>query len=291
MSLPRYAWRNGSLAPIEEAGPSIGSMSLHMGLAVFDGLMAYWNSERYRLHYARPHLERLHNGSARMGFPPPWSVEQLYAGIEDLLDAIPEADYYIRPTAYRGANHLWLTGIEEIPVDVSIMALPASRDVDAGLRCHISPVQRVSSQAIPVSWKVSGTYVNSYLSREAAAARGYHDGIMLDREGRICEASAANVFFVIAGKVVTPMLSPDVFPGVTRRIVIDLLKGLDVEVEELALYPCDDIAADAAFITSTLLEIRPIDELHGHEMASSRNEIFLKLRQRFRELTHSGETT
>ncbi|HSK38617.1 MAG TPA: hypothetical protein VK943_02510, partial [Arenibaculum sp.] len=148
------AWHNGRVLPVEEASPSAASMSLNMGLAVFDGLMAYRNDGDYRLHAAAEHFERLRTGSTRMGFPISWTVPQLIGAVRELLAQVPPATYYVRPIVYRGARHLWLTGIDDIPVDTTIVVAPVGRDVDAGLRVGFSPVQRVSSHAVPVSWKI-----------------------------------------------------------------------------------------------------------------------------------------
>ena len=35
------AWHNGKLVEREQAAPSIASHSLHLGVGVFDGIMAY----------------------------------------------------------------------------------------------------------------------------------------------------------------------------------------------------------------------------------------------------------
>ena len=68
-------------------------------------------------------------------------------------------------------------------------------------------------RAIPQQTKVNGAYVNSFNARRTAERAGFHDGIMLDREGRLAEASAANFFAIQDGGLITPDLNPDVFPG------------------------------------------------------------------------------
>jgi branched-chain amino acid aminotransferase len=80
-----------------------------------------------------------------------------------LLDEIPAQTYYIRPIAYRAGAYFHINA--EMPVDVTILAVTIARDVVKPLTCHISPFERVSGSAIPVTWKICGTYVNSYLSR------------------------------------------------------------------------------------------------------------------------------
>ena len=128
----------------------------------------------------------------------PWSVEELLAGIMELLKHEPERTQYIRPIAFRGAPELWITGSEGRPADVSIFTVRTDqhRDLDDPISCELSSVERISSRSIPRQIKVSGAYVNSFLARKTAEKSGADDGLMFDREGHLTEASAANVFLI-----------------------------------------------------------------------------------------------
>lgn len=228
------AWHNGKLVEREQAAPSIASHSLHLGIGVFDGIMAYWNSDRYYIHRLEAHLDRLRNGSTQMGLGFSWSNQDLKSGLLSLLDEIPANNYYIRPIVYRSGSYLNFS--DEMPVDVTILAVTIARDVAKPLTCHISSFERVSGRAIPVTWKICGTYVNSYLSRRTAAIKGFNDAIMLDQQGRITEATAANIFFLQKDKVITPALTPNIFPGITRSTLFDIAQSLGVEVIERDVY-------------------------------------------------------
>lgn len=208
-NVSKYCWYNGDIHNREDGAPSIASISFHLGIGVFDGMMAYWNRDHYYLHRAEDHLVRFCQGAERMGLTFPWSPEQMMAGINDLLSAEPIATQYIRPIAYRRAPELWVTGSEGRPVDVSIFTVRTDghRDIDDPISCELSTVERISSRSIPAQTKVSGSYVNSFHARRLAEKSGYDDGIMFDREGRLAEASAANVFVVSGERVLTPPLN------------------------------------------------------------------------------------
>lgn len=60
------AWHNGKLVEREQAVPSIASHSLRLGLGVFDGIVAYWNGDRYYIHCLESHLDRLRNSSTNI---------------------------------------------------------------------------------------------------------------------------------------------------------------------------------------------------------------------------------
>ena len=173
-----------------------------------------------------------------------------------------------------------------MPVDVAIFGVIAPRDVDKPLSCHISPYERVSSLAIPVTWKICGSYVNSYLVRRAAQKAGFNDGIMLDKKGRIAEASAANIFLLDREKIVTPALTPEIFPGITRFTLLDIAKSLEIEVIERDIYPEELENFEGAFLASTLMELKPLENINMYKYNSSNHHLYRCLLKEFREITH-----
>ena len=66
------------------------------------------------------------------------------------------------------------------------------------------------------------------------------------------EVGSMNIFFVINGKVVTPMLGGSILPGITRKSTIALLKARGYDVEE-RLVSVDEVVSAAE--NGTLNEI------------------------------------
>jgi len=278
------AWHNGKLVEREQAAPSIASHSLHLGVGVFDGIMAYWNQDHYYIHRLEAHLDRLRHGSMQMGLEFAWSNADLKSGLLALLAEIPANNYYIRPIVYRSGAYLNFN--DTMPVDVTILAVTIARDVATPLRCHISKYERVSGNAIPVTWKICGTYVNSYLSRRAAEKDGFNDAIMLDANGQITEATAANIFFLQQDKVITPALNPNIFPGITRSTLLDIAQNLNIEVIERDIKPAEIGKFDGAFLAATMMEIKPIASIDSFEYKSSDRPLFKQFLHQFRQITH-----
>ena len=277
-------WHNGKIVEREEAAPSIASHSLHLGIGVFDGLMAYWNEDHYYLHYVDAHLDRLRNGSSKMGLEFAWSNEDMKAGILAILEKIPATNYYIRPIVYRSAPKINFN--DNLPVDVTILAVTIARDVDKSFTTHISPFERVSGAAIPVAWKICGIYVNSYLARRAAEAAGFNEGILLDGEGRITEGSVANIFFLQKDTVITPKITPHIFPGITRATLIEMAKSWGIEVIERDIYPAELDKFEGAFLAGTLMELKPLASIDPYQYDSANHPLFHRFWQEFREITH-----
>ena len=255
-----HSWCNGVIRDREKGAPSVASISFHLGTSVFDGMMAYWNRDHYYIHRAEEHLHRFRHGATCMGLVFSWSVDEMLTGITDLLKLEPNGTQYIRPIAFRGGPELWVTGSEGRPVDVSIFTVrtEAHRDLDDPMSCEISAVERISSRSIPGQIKVSGAYVNSFFARKTAEKSGYDDGLMFDRDGHLTEASAANVFLIDNSRLLTPRLKPDIFPGITRQVVLELARDIGVDVCEVDLRRENLAGIDGAFLCSTLMEIRAV---------------------------------
>jgi branched-chain amino acid aminotransferase len=283
-----HSWCNGEIKSREEGAPSVASISFHLGTGVFDGMMAYWNADHYHVFRAEEHFVRFRHGAARMGLEVPWTVEELLKGTAELLETEPRGTQYIRPIAFRGAPELWVTGSEGRPVDVTIFTVrtDAHRDLNDPISCELSTVERISSRSIPGQIKVCGAYVNSFHARKSAEISGFDDGLMFDRDGHLAEASAANVFLIENGRLITPRLKSDVFPGITRRVVIGLAKEIGIEVEELEIDRSRLALAEGVFVCSTLMEIRGLNRLGERQLDTVDHALFKSVLRSFRDLTH-----
>jgi branched-chain amino acid aminotransferase len=284
----RFAWHNGQIKEREDGAPSVASISFHLGTGVFDGMMAYWNRDHYYIHRGEDHLVRLRQGAACMGLTFSWSVDEMMAGIKHLLELEPKGTQYVRPIAFRGGPELWVTGSAGREVDVTVFTVrtESQRDIDQPITCEISSVERISSRSIPGQVKVSGAYVNSFYARMTAEKSGFNDGIMFDREGRLAEASAANVFLINGETLWTPPLNPDVFPGITRQVLLEIARAQGIEVHEADIKRGDLAAIDGAFLCSTLMEVRGISRLGQRPLPTVELPLYKFLVSAFRNITH-----
>lgn len=284
----RCAWYNGNIVSREEGAPSVASASFHLGTSVFDGMMAYWNIDHYYLHRGEAHFDRFRRGAERMGLIIPWSTDEMLAGVVDLMSREASCTYYIRPIAYRRGPELWIADSESRSVDVSIflVRIDDGRDIDAPITCELSPIERISSRAVPGHLKVSGAYVNSVYARRTAKMSGFDDGVMFDREGRLAEASAANVFVIVGELLLTPPTNPDLFPGITRQVILELARAKGIEAKEIDLRRQDLEKINGAFLCSTLMEIRGISRLGSSPLSTVELPVFQALLGAFRSMTH-----
>jgi branched-chain amino acid aminotransferase len=285
MTVSEHAWFNGMVMDTAKADPSIASNTLHLGIAVFEGVMAYWNRDHWYVHRRAEHLRRFTGGAARMDLTTPFTVQDLGDGIDALLDTLPHRTHYLRPIAYRTGPEVFFQ-VEKDTSSMCVFAVPVGRDADGALSLQLSARQRVHHRAIPATWKVSGAYANSYLAEREARAAGFDTALMLDVHGRVAEASTSNVLFVADGRLITPRLDGDVFPGITRALLLDLAGDCGLDVVERDIHPDELPGFEAALISGTLSEVRPIARIGDRTYASGRHPAVLRLLDAFRAETH-----
>jgi 4-amino-4-deoxychorismate lyase len=89
------------------------------------------------------------------------------------------------------------------------------------------------------------------------------EGLMLDTEGEVVCATAANVFVVRDNVLVTPDLRFCGVHGVMRAQVIKAAAKLQLAVSEEPLWPHDLTRASEVFITNAVRGIRPVGSLES----------------------------
>jgi len=106
------------------------------------------------------------------------------------------------------------------------------------------------------------------LALNTAVKAGFDETIMLDPEGYVAEASAANVFLLRDGVLHTPEVT-SCLQGITRDSVIQLARDvLGIEVKERRITRDELYTADEAFLTGTAAEILPLRELDGRRIGT-----------------------
>ncbi|WP_040845960.1 aminotransferase class IV, partial [Nitrospirillum viridazoti] len=116
----------------------------------------------------------------------------------------------------------------------------------------------------PLSGVKSLNYLDQILARNEAAARGADDAVLLNIAGQVACATAATLFAMVDGALVTPRLCPAPLPGTRRAAVLAALGG-----EERTLVPADLSCATEVFFTSSLM-VRPVVTLDGQAVGDGR---------------------
>jgi branched-chain amino acid aminotransferase len=112
--------------------------------------------------------------------------------------------------------------------------------------------------------------VNSVLAKQDAIDSGYDDCIFLDAQGHVCELSAANIFLVRKGKLITPDKTSDLLEGINRRTIIEQAANLGIDVEERTVDLTELYIADEVFVSGTSAFVAPVIEVDGRTIADGK---------------------
>jgi len=151
---------------------------------------------------------------------------------------------------------------------LNLPALPQEL-YEQGRSAALVSVQRNLKQALDPQAK-TGNYMNSVLALQEARAANADEAIMLDHQGRVAEASSANVFAYIDGLWATPPLEVGILPGITRGSILDLCASSGQGAQQRLLMPDDLRNATEIFLCSSIREIVPVVRLDGADIGDGR---------------------
>jgi len=255
-----FIWFNGKMVEWRDAKVHVLTHGLHYGSCVFEGVRVYGG----KIFKLREHTERLINSGKLLGFDIPYSVAELEAATIETVKKQGVENGYIRPVAWRGSEMMAISA-QRTTINVAIASWqwPSYFSAEArerGLRLQVSKWARPAPNTAPTASKAAGLYMICTMSKHAAENDGFDDALMLDYRGLLAEATGANMFLVMDGKIHTP--TPDCFlNGITRQTVIDLARARGLEVIERHIKPEELANAQEVFLTGTAAEITPIGEI------------------------------
>jgi branched-chain amino acid aminotransferase len=252
-------WWDGAMIPWRDAKLHVLTHGLHYASAVFEGERAYGGN----IFKLEAHTERLINSGKLLGFEIPFTAAQINAACNAVLTTNNLTDAYIRPLAWRGSEQLAVSAqLTKIHLMVACWPWPNLFGADRmkGVRLGLADWRRPHPQTAPTASKAAGLYMIGTLSKHAAEAAGFDDALMLTWDGFIGEATGANIFLVIDGKLHTP--TPDCFlDGITRRTVMSLAKARGIEVVERHIPVADLENTTEVFLAGTAAEVTPVRQI------------------------------
>nr|WP_221453034.1 branched-chain amino acid aminotransferase [Pedobacter cryoconitis] len=232
-------WKNFEILPYGPIPMSPAISALHYGQAIFEGLKAYKQADgSVSVFRADKNFARFNKSAVRMAMAT-IPEEVFMQGIAALLDIdkawVPsEENYslYLRPVMF--ATDPVLGVRPSSTYKFVILANPSAPYYSKPLKVKIETHYTRSADGGVGAAKTAGNYSRAMLPTVEAQAEGFDQLIWTDaKEHKYLEESgAANLMFVINGKIVTPEVRETILDGVTRDTIILLAKSMGIEVEE-----------------------------------------------------------
>jgi branched-chain amino acid aminotransferase len=258
--LDGWIWYDGQLVPWKDAKLHVLSHALHYASSVFEGERAYGGV----IFKSTEHSERLKRSAEILDFEIPYTVAEIDAAKQLVVEKNGRQEAYVRPVAWRGSEMMGVAAqSNKIHLAIASWEWPSyfnPAEKMKGIRLDIAEYRRPDPATAPSLAKASGLYMICTISKHRAERKGYADALMLDWQGRVAECTGANVFFIRDGVVHTPIA--DCFlDGITRQTVIELAKRRGFEVQERRIMPDELESFNECFITGTAAEVTPVSEI------------------------------
>jgi branched-chain amino acid aminotransferase len=253
---------NGEITPAAAARVSALDTGFTFGDGAYETLRTYGG----RPFHLDKHFRRLRQSIGRLGIALPLSDQELAARLRALLEAAGNAESYVRLMVTRGVGDVTykfdrVQGPTVVMIVKPYEPLP-ERTYEIGAPVVISSVRRNHPLALDPAIK-SINLLNNILAMQEAVAKGALEAILLNDLGEVAEGAGSNVFAVHRGTLLTPPLEAGILAGITREVVLALAREMGVPVQEDLLRVPDFLAADEAFLSSSLKEVVPIASIDG----------------------------
>lgn len=265
----RFLLHNDEIRDAADCGLAPGQVGLLAGWGVFSTLRVY---EGVMFAFER-HWERLRSDAARMRVPfpaqPEWLESRLYRLIEaNQMSPQQPLNATLRVVVVRNRGGIFegpgiTRDFDLIAFTVEVTRWPES------VKLGVVPDGRHAGSEFAGTKYIS--WAENLTRYERAHEQGLDEVILLNERGEISECTSANVFLVDGeARVWTPPLSSGCLAGVTRAVLLEETRELNVAIGEKPLGLDDLRSAREVFITSTTRELLPVTSIQGLATPGSR---------------------
>lgn len=247
---------NGKIIDEKEAYISIFDRAYLFGEGLFETFRSYDG----KIPFLEKHINRLEWASTFVGipFPHPQSIKK---GIFDVLQA---------NKLKNGRIKVILSGVGEgfrpsIPTDnlsVNLVivceefkSLPAD---DYKMGVELSVIYSVKNESPTVSNIKSTSWVGKMIAKREIYEKDAFDGILVNSQGYVTEATTANLFWVEKDNLCTAPTSIGLLGGITRQVVIECAKENGLKFKENLIDAEQLKKVSEVFITGSTLEVMPV---------------------------------
>ncbi len=257
--MPALAYLNGEWMAPEAARVPIWDRGFMFGDAVYEVVRVYLG----RIWLEQIHFDRLERSLKAVRNPAVDLIAVRQAVLETLTKSgLQEATIYVQIT--RGVaprKHAFPS--PPVEPTILIVALPYDDAATANLRENgVAMISRPDTRWGRCDIKSTNLLAN-VLANEAAHEAGAFEAVLIDRDGRVTEATHSSVLWVRDGVVCGSPEGNEILPGTTRRTVLSLIQdtGLSFREERIGLPTLQ--AANEVLLAGTTIEVLPVIRIDG----------------------------
>ncbi|MFK7760459.1 MAG: aminotransferase class IV [Phycisphaerales bacterium] len=273
---------DGQLMTREEAKISAFDASIQHGVGLFETLHAFTTPDGVVVDDLDEHMDRLQESAAVLGLSDDLKTGPLGEAIVETVRRARYKNTRVRLTVTGGdLNLLQSGGSGSHRPTVLIQAQPATaypdEMFDNGVMATIAETR--ANPLDPTAGHKTLNYWWRLRELQAAASKGAGESIVLQVSNHLCGGCVSNLFVVSSGKLITPIargqestdahaLPSPVLPGITRQRVIDVAKGMGIDVEVRMMSIDDLLDADEVFLTNSSWKVLPVVKVEAEVIGS-----------------------
>jgi len=263
--MSRIAYVNGRYLPREQARVPVEDR----GYQFADGVYEVCEVRGGRLIDERRHMARLKRSLGELRIEPPMSQAALGLVMRETIarNRVRDGIVYVQIT--RGVarrDFAFPPGVKPSLVITARSSDPVKLEQLAAEGVAVVTVPDIRWGRVDIK---SVSLLPNVLAKQAAREKGAREAWLVDREGRVTEGASSNAWIIARdGTIVTHPLGRDILSGITRSVVLDVIKGQGLIVEERTFTVEEAYAAREAFITSASQTVVPVVTIDGRPVGN-----------------------
>jgi D-alanine transaminase len=264
--MSHIAYVNGRYLPADRAAVSIEDR----GYQFADGVYEVCEVRGGKLIDERRHMARLDRSLNELRIPRPMSAAALSLVLHEVIrrNRVRDGIVYLQVT--RGAAPrdfpFPANGTPPTLVVTARSANPARLEKLAADGVAVITMPDIRWGRVDIK---SVALLPNVLAKQAAVEQGAREAWLVDDAGRVTEGASSNAWIVSReGVLITRPLGNDILPGITRSVVIDVVKAQGLKFEERAFTVEEAYAAREAFVTSASQIVLPVVRIDGRPVGN-----------------------
>jgi D-alanine transaminase len=279
----RIAYVNGRYLPHRAATVHIEDR----GYQFSDGVYEVCEVRDGRLIDERRHMQRLKRSLAELRIAEPMTPAALAVVLRETVarNRVRDGIVYVQIT--RGVarrDHAFPPA--GTPPSVVVTARPIDRsrgEREAATGVSVITVPETRWARVDIK---SVSLLPNVLAKQAAREQGAREAWFVDGAGYVTEGSSSNAWIVTAeGRVMTRAADQSILRGVSRMVVLDVLKAQGLMFEERAFTVEEAYAAREAFVTAASQIVLPVVRINSRQVGNGTpGPVATALRRHFHDL-------
>ena len=264
--MSRIAYVNGRYVPHAQASVGIEDR----GFQFADGVYEVCEVKGGRLVDERRHMARLDRSLSELRIARPMSPAALAIVLRETIGRNRVRDGIVYLQITRGVAR---RDFPFPPAGTKPSVIVTARANDPA-RIEQLAAEGIAVVTVPdIRWQrvdiKSVALLPNVLAKQAARDQGAREAWLVDAKGFVTEGASSNAWIVSRdGMLITHPLGRDILPGITRSVVIDVIKGQGLPFEERAFTVEEAYAAREAFVTSASQIVMPVVRIDGRPVGN-----------------------